>query len=276
MGNINNSKFINVKPGNVIQIKDKKRGNMPYYTLSQVASLLNENECQIRYYVNIFDDILELEIVDKQFIFTDSDIDKLEFLIKLKNKGMTIKQITDYCDKLSLDTHETFVTESATSSIDDFVKILTQSQSEEFAKLEKQISEYIKLSIEKSINLLADKLIDNQNKQIKVLENTICNKINSKFDKQNELLNSKKEDTNLTTKHEDLIKEKNELLKTEMNDKIQLLSEELKNNYICINNNIISEIKKIKDIIYKAYYVENQIEKEHKHVSLLQRLFGIK
>lgn len=276
MDNIGNNNFLSINSENIIQLKDKKRGNIPYYTLSQAASLLNENESQIRYYINIFDDILKLEIVDKQFRFTDSDIDKLEFLIKLKNKGMTIKQITDYCDKLSLDTQETIVKESATASIDDFAKILTQIQSEELSKFTKQFYEHIETSIEKHMSLLSDKLIDEQNKQIKILENTLCNHINSKFDKQNELLDSKKEESNLTANYENLIEEKNELLQNEMNDKIQFLSEELKNNYICVNNNIISEIKKIKDIIYKAYYIENQMEKEEKHVGFFQRLFGAK
>ena len=153
-----NKNFIDVSQDNIIQINSQKRGDIPYYTLSQVASLLNENEQDIRYYTNIFDDILKIEIVDKNFIYTDSDIDKLEFIIKLKNKGMTIKQINAYCDKLSLDKDKTYVKESSSVSIDDFINILMEAQSKEFVKLEKHLSQEIESSIEKHFALLSDKL----------------------------------------------------------------------------------------------------------------------
>ncbi|MDU7442377.1 MAG: helix-turn-helix domain-containing protein, partial [Clostridium sp.] len=169
----NSNRFINISSNNSVELTNRKRGDIPYYTLSQVASLLNENEGQIRYYTNIFDDILKIEIADKQFIYTECDLNKLEFLIKLKNKGMTIKQISDYCDKLSLDTPETFIKESNTASINDFIKIFVDSQSKELNNLKNQLSEQIESCITKQLNIISDKIINEQRKQIHTLEKNI-------------------------------------------------------------------------------------------------------
>ncbi|GEQ18897.1 MULTISPECIES: helix-turn-helix domain-containing protein [Clostridium] len=272
----NSNRFINISSNNSVELTNRKRGDIPYYTLSQVASLLNENEGQIRYYTNIFDDILKIEIADKQFIYTECDLNKLEFLIKLKNKGMTIKQISDYCDKLSLDTPETFIKESNTASINDFIKIFVDSQSKELNNLKNQLSEQIESCITKQLNIISDKIINEQRKQIHTLEKNIFNYVNNFFNEQNSILNSKIDYSDSILKYENLISEKNEIFKNEIDLKIQSFSEELKNNYILSNNNILNEIKKAKDVIYQAYSIENQIAKEEENVGLFKRLFGFK
>ena len=50
----------------------------------------------------------------------------------------------------------------------------------------------------------------------------------------------------------------------------------LKNTNTYSNNYIISEVKKIKDLIYKAYYVENEVKKEEENDTFLKKLFGFK
>ena len=272
----NSNRFINISSNNSVELTNRKRGDIPYYTLSQVASLLNENEGQIRYYTNIFDDILKIEIADKQFIYTECDLNKLEFLIKLKNKGMTIKQISDYCDKLSLDTPETFIKESNTASINDFIKIFVDSQSKELNNFKNQLSEQIESCITKQLNIISDKIINEQRKQIHTLEKNIFNYVNNFFNEQNSILNSKIDYSDSILKYENLISEKNDIFKNEIDLKIQSFSEELKNNYILSNNNILNEIKKAKDVIYQAYSIENQIAKEEENVGLFKRLFGFK
>ncbi|MBS5982362.1 helix-turn-helix domain-containing protein [Clostridium butyricum] len=272
----NSNRFINISSNNSVELTNRKRGDIPYYTLSQVASLLNENEGQIRYYTNIFDDILKIEIADKQFIYTECDLNKLEFLIKLKNKGMTIKQISDYCDKLSLDTPETFIKESNTASINDFIKIFVDSQSKELNNFKNQLSEQIESCITKQLNIISDKIINEQRKQINTLEKNIFNYVNNFFNEQNSILNSKIDYSDSILKYENLISEKNDIFKNEIDLKIQSFSEELKNNYILSNNNILNEIKKAKDVIYQAYSIENQIAKEEENVGLFKRLFGFK
>ena len=96
-----NDKYINVTDEDII--KNKKRGDILYYSVSQVATLLDQEDSSIKYYTNVFDNILKIEIADKELRYTNRDVDKLEFLINLKNKGMTIKEVQKYCEELPLD-----------------------------------------------------------------------------------------------------------------------------------------------------------------------------
>ena len=272
---MNNDKFIKTTDGNNIKLIENRRGNIPFYTLSQVASLLNEEEQQIRYYTNIFDDILKIDIVDKQFVYTDSTLNKLEFLIKLKNKGMTLKQITDYCNQLPLDENETFTRECNTASIDDFINILIKSQSKDFEKLQEQFSKKIESYIESSLASITNKLIDEQSRQLKKLETSLYDYINTQFNNQNNLLNAEKDNSNLINKCQKIIDEKSEILKEEINNETQVFLKELKDTTNYNNNYIISEIKKIKDLIFKAYYVESAVTKENKqNNTILKKLLN--
>ena len=272
---MNNDKFIKTTDGNNIKLIENRRGNIPFYTLSQVASLLNEDEQQIRYYTNIFDDILKIDIVDKQFVYTDSTLNKLEFLIKLKNKGMTLKQITDYCNQLPLDETETFTKECNTASIDDFINILIKSQSKDFEKLQEQFSKKIESYIESSLASITNKLIDEQSRQLKKLETSLYDYINTQFNNQNNLLNAEKDNSNLINKCQKIIDEKSEILKEEINNETQVFLKELKDTTNYNNNYIISEIKKIKDLIFKAYYVESAVTKENKqNNTILKKLLN--
>ena len=91
----NKDKYINAQKLDY-KIQSKERGEILYYSIEQVAALLNENIDSTKYYTNIFYDLLRIEIVDKELRFTNNDVDKLESLIKFKNKGMSNKEIEEY------------------------------------------------------------------------------------------------------------------------------------------------------------------------------------
>ena len=384
----NNCNFIEVNDENNIELKSKKRGDVPYYTLAQVASLLNEDEHQIRYYTNIFDGILKIEILDKQFVYNDNDVDKLEFLIKLKNRGMSIKQIIDYCDKLPLDKKETVLKESSTASIDDFMKVLIESQTKEFDKLQSNLSEQIESYMDMHFNLISEKIVAKQNKLITNLEKNLSkqsemiynlkkdfseqnkiitglekglskqikiitdlekdlseqnktifdleknlseqnkmivglekdlseqnkiitglekdlsehNKITTGLEKnlsehnkmvmgleknlseeiKNSLINNdklhnfEKDNYKYITEYHDIIDEKGKLLKTDMMNRFESFEKELKNYQLEYNKNLITELRKIKDIIYKSYCIEHEVEENEERQSILKRLFTLK
>jgi DNA-binding transcriptional MerR regulator len=82
--------------------KDDKhiRGKALYYSTSQVANLLGESDSKIRYYSNVFKNIICVEMVNKQRRYTEDDIEKLRFIVSLKEEGMTIKQIQEYCQDI--------------------------------------------------------------------------------------------------------------------------------------------------------------------------------
>lgn len=266
-------KFMNIH--DKVIIKNKKRGDLLYYSLSQVATLLNEEDSSIRYYTNVFDNILKIEISDKELRYTNRDIDKLEFLINLKNKGMTIKEIQKYCEELPLNIDDIVqVKENDSVSIKEVVTTIIDFENEKINNLKEHLSNKIdennELSIQKIIKLIGAE----QNKQLKLLKEDILNEmkeyIDYKFDTEyktdNSLLNE------LSLKIDSLISEKNSL-----SDNIKLQLNEYKQLSTSRDNNLIDEIKRFKNVIEKAYYVQQEIESQKEKISFsnfIYKLFG--
>lgn len=266
-------KFMNIH--DEVIIKNKKRGNLLNYSLSQVATLLNEEDSSIRYYTNVFDNILKIEISDKELRYTNRDIDKLEFLINLKNKGMTIKEIQKYCEELPLNIDDIVeIKENNSVSIKEIVTTIVDSESEKINNLKEHLSNKIdenhELSIQKIIKLIGEE----QNKQLKLLKEDILNEmkeyIDYKFDTEyktdKNLLNE------LSLKIDSFIFEKNSL-----SDNIKLQLNEYKQLSTARDNNLIDEIKRFKNVIEKAYYIQQEIESQKEKIgftSFIGRLFG--
>jgi DNA-binding transcriptional MerR regulator len=136
-------------------IKNKKRGDILYYSISQVASLLGEEDKNILYYTNVFDNILKIEISDKELRYESKDIDKLEFLINLKNKGMTIKEIQNYCKELPLNIEDLMEIKDTNSlSVKEIIATIVASENKEIDSLKEylvdKIHENNQLSIQKN------------------------------------------------------------------------------------------------------------------------------
>lgn len=266
-------KFMNIH--DKVIIKNKKRGDLLYYSLSQVATLLNEEDSSIRYYTNVFDNILKIEISDKELRYTNRDIDKLEFLINLKNKGMTIKEIQKYCEELPLNIDDiVHVKENDSVSIKEVVTTIIDFENEKINNLKEHLSNKIddnnELSIQKIIKLIGAE----QYKQLKLLKEDILNEVKEyidyKFDTEyktdNSLLNE------LSLKIDSLMSEKNSL-----SDNIKLQLNEYKQLSTFRDNNLIDEIKRFKNVIEKAYYVQQEIESQKEKISFsnfIYKLFG--
>lgn len=232
-----NSENIQINIDEEITIKNKKRGDLSYYTISQVASLLDEEDKNILYYTNVFDNILNIEISDKELRYTSRDIDKLEFLINLKNKGMTIKEIQNYCQEFQLDI-ATMIQNKENKEIEDFKKYLAD-----------KINENNQLFVQKVV----EAIVQEQNKYMENLKDTILNElkahIDSKFDTENKTEENSLENT----------------ITTQLNEFNQLS--------ISRDNNLINEIKKFKNVIEQAYYIQNEIQS--KKTGFISKLFKI-
>lgn len=165
------NKYIDIKKDNNVKLTTNERGEISYFSITQVADLLKEDDSKIRYYTNIFNDILQIEIEDKQLKYKNTDINKLEFLINLKNKGMTIKEIQQYCKEISLSDEDIQeINKKNILSIDDLIGTIVDAENKNFDKLNNQVTEKIKEDNLKSNEEMRTTIESEQNKFIEKLE----------------------------------------------------------------------------------------------------------
>lgn len=256
----------------VLTVKDRKRGDILYYSISQVASLLGEEDSSIRYYTNVFDNILKIEIKNKEFRYTNGDIDKLEFLINLKNKGMTIKEIQKYCEALPLNLEELVnIKENNSLSVKEIITTIVGLENKEITNLKEYLSNKIKEDNELHMQRIVE-LISEQSNQLKLFKEDLLKEItqyidykfNKAYEANNNLLNE------LSLKIDNLISEK-----LSLEDNIELQLNKFNEGSNSRHINLINEIRKFKNVIESAYYVQQEMNKPKEKANFIERLFRI-
>ena len=124
------------------KIKDKQISgtNHLYYNTSQVAQMLGIQDSKVRYYSKVFDDILKIEVINKQRKYKQEDIDKLRYMLELQAEGMSLKQIEQYCSEVSFeDDGKVQIKESNPLSIKALAQKLMDHQQEQIAAMEERI-----------------------------------------------------------------------------------------------------------------------------------------
>jgi DNA-binding transcriptional MerR regulator len=188
------------------------RGKALYFSTSQVANILNIPDSRVRYYTNVFDDILHVEISNKQRRYTQSDIDKMKFIIELKEDGMTIKQIQEYCQEVDFqDSKEIQIKENNPLGIQAIAKALLEQQSILINEMKQDIINSVVNEVNKTLNIQNDHFNDMKSglsneiaitvedivdKRLKESSNDLTNKIqgsfediSSKIDENNKIIN---------------------------------------------------------------------------------------
>lgn len=270
-------KFINIKEKEKLSIQDKRRGDLLYYSVSQVATLLNEEESEIRYYTNIFDDILKIEIVNKQLRYNNNDVDRLEFLIKLKNKGMTIKEIQEYCSELPLDEDNVIqIPENNSTSIEEMIKIMCEAQNKQLEQFKKDLSQEI---IEKNlieINKMTKTIMENQTNKIEELKQDVLSELKEyiaiKFDaeiERNEEVNKK-----VIEDVEDLLTEVLERNMVKIRGAFTSKFDEFAKAGVSRDESLMKEIKKFEDVIKRAYCIQQEVEMQQSNSGFLKKIIG--
>lgn len=249
----NKTQYVNIQNNDVVTLQEKKRSGILYYSISQVAALLGESDSKIRYYTNIFDNLLKIQVSNKELIYTDKDIDKLEFLIRLKNKGLTIKEIHSYCEELPLDDND-ISKETNTLSVSDLISLISQSQINEISKLRSELFNYI-----------------DQTKQD--LTTDIKNYIYTELSEQTKRSQTMNDD--MFSNVQNLITDKLEYESSKMQENLSTLSKDIETKSIELNDQLLCRIKKFENIVKKAYTIEHEIAAQ-KSPSLIERLFGSK
>lgn len=127
------------------------RGSALYYNTSQVASILNIPDSTVRYYSKIFDNLLDIEVINKQRKYKQSDIDKLKFIVELKDEGMSLKQIEQYCSQTSFEDGSIQVKESNPLSIQALAKAIMDHQETQIMAMEDRIIKRLEENVQSQI-----------------------------------------------------------------------------------------------------------------------------
>jgi DNA-binding transcriptional MerR regulator len=259
------------------KIQNKKRGEILYYSINQVSDLLNENTSNIKYYTNIFDDLLKIEIVDKELRYTNNDVDKLEFLIKLKSKGMSLKEIQDYYNKLPLDDTEVQHPESNLLSVEELIDSIKEEQQIQFNNFKIQLINDIQNTNSLYLENIRSTIIEAQNKNLNEFKQDLSKEIK-------EHLNSKFDDVNKinTSLHDKLIASTTGFMSQKIDSKNDELKLNLQNDFdsfaqssLTNNQHLIKEVKDFKRVITDAYYTQYQVEMDNANAGFLSKLIKI-
>lgn len=229
----------------------KRRGKILYYSLDQVATLLDIDESKVKYYINLFSQYVKLEIINKQARLHEKEILKLEFLIDLHSKGISNKQAEEYFNNVAFDDFDS-----------RFDTIIDPPSYEELLKSIKNIEQIVSLQGKNNIN---ESYINILNEISEIKEN----------------LNLTQDMINLVEKIEKI---NNETIKTisELSDKKNNeLIEKITNLIKAADENrsikdiaFINEVKKNMSILTSAYNIQVEMMSEKKENNLKLNLIN--
>lgn len=259
------------------KIQNKRRGQILYYSIEQVANLLNEDISNIKYYTNIFDDLLKIEIVDKELRYTYTDVDKLELLIKLKNKGMSLKEIEDYYNKLPLNDTETQTIENNLLSVEELIDSIKKEQQNQLDSFKIQLIDDIQKANSLYLKNITSTIIEAQNKNLSEFRESLIKEVK-------EYLNYKFYDINETNSdlHDKLLTNTTEYMSEKLDNKYKELKTNLQKDFdtftqssLAINERLIKEVKDFKRVIHNAYYTQSEVEKDTASMSFWGKLLQV-
>lgn len=258
------------------KIQNKERGEILYYSTDQVADLLNENISNIKYYTNIFYDLLRIDIVDKELRFTNNDINKLESLIKFKNKGMTTKEIEIYFNKLPSSDKEIKNIETNLLSVEELIDSIKKEQELHLNDFKVNLLKDMQESNTLYLKSISSEIIDAQNKLLIELKRDLSIEIK-------EYINSKIDDvTNMNIElNNKFIENTNNLISEKISEKNHQLKTSLQNDFNNFtisassdNDHLIKEIRDFKSVIKNAYYIESEVSVDTSKISFWKKLFA--
>ena len=101
---------------NIIKGEDNIR-----YSATQVAEMFDLPVSTVRHYMTAFSEILDLEYSNKMRKFTKPSLKKFEFILKLREDGLTIQQIQKYCEREDIFTEEGLIPNDKSLALDEMI-----------------------------------------------------------------------------------------------------------------------------------------------------------
>lgn len=295
---INDENIKDVEFEDVLTQEKTIRGSVLYYSTSQVAQILNIPDSTVRYYTKVFDDILHIEISNKQRRYKNSDIEKLKFIVQLKEEGLTIKQIGEYCSEVSFQEGKGVqIKESNPLSIQTLAKTLMDHQEKQIALMEERIMSRLNESIlnqslmnsktmediKEEICTTVDEIVSEKMNILSGLDNKIAsevkNVVDTKLDiaiesqyRQNKaMFDSVEENVIKATKNE--IEGQISGIKKDVNEISKISSDKLDKTLMEISKSVEGIDKQVKDVKKEIGIAYVSMEEIRGKKSLFERLF---
>ena len=156
------------------------------YSATQVGEMFDLPVSTVRHYMTAFSEILDLEYSNKMRRFTKYSLKKFEFILKLREGGLTIQQIKTYCERNDIFNEEGLIPNDKPLAVELFtesIKLEIQTQLEMFSsKIQSDIRNELKLMLEAQY-----KVNDDLKQEIYIaLDEMIDEKLNYYLDKTSE------------------------------------------------------------------------------------------
>ena len=186
---------------------------------------------------------------------------------------MTIKEIQKYCEALPLNLEELVeIKENNSLSVKEIITTIVGLENKEINNLKENLSNKIREDNELLMKKI-DNLVSEQNNQLEFFKEGMLKEIKQyidyRFDKTYEVNNNLYNE--LFQKMDALVSEN---LSLENNIKLQLdRFNEISNSR---DINLIDEIRKFKNVIERAYYVQQEMDNTKEKVGFIGRLLGIR
>lgn len=163
---------------NIISLPDNIK-----YTASQVSRLYTGmTVSKVRYYMKMFEPILDLDYSNKMRRFTKNSLICFDTIIKFRNDGMTIQQISDLYNKENTDNTSLIEndyqlkTDITSKSIIIQIESLLYNMKDVIVKEIMSQIEDINSELKEDIVVTVDELISEKLKSIDNIENILTNK----------------------------------------------------------------------------------------------------
>lgn len=181
------------------------RGRALFYSTSQVATILDVADSKVRYYTKVFDDLLHIEISNKQRRYTDDDIEKLKFLVSLKEDGLTIKQIQEYCEEIDWDDNKGIqIKEDNPLHIQTVAKALAEEQSKLMESFKSDLLRTLKENMQNQYSMIENFGVNLKNEIKEEVALTVDDVISEKFEEQKCVIQNMLDEVELTQRNRDL------------------------------------------------------------------------
>lgn len=154
------------------------------YSATQVADMYGIPVSKVRYYMKCFEDILDLEFSNKMRRFTYSSLKKFDYIIKLKDDGMTVQQILEYCENDDVFTKDTFKTPDNPLTVEMLAKAISIQVENLMNSFKEQVIEEVVTKINETnsefkedLITTIDEVVSEKLEVIDDIEKNISNKI---------------------------------------------------------------------------------------------------